>query len=378
MTILTGCGGLPESGPSTDTVLHDTSDGQGPRYEVVDIDPAAIEVLTRHHADGFSARFGDNRVTSEPVIGIGDTVAVTIWEAAAGGLFSSPAISDKVGAGSNSAQIPEQVVGRDGGISVPYAGRIHVAGRTSRDVQAQVEQALAGKAIQPQVLINVTHAVSNSATVGGEVGGGARIPLSIRGDRLLDVIAAAGGVRAPVNETFVELSRDGRTYRVALMRVIAHPEEDIYVHPNDVITLVRDPQKFIAYGATGNNAEIPFDADGITLAEALAKAGGLADYRSDAEGVFLFRYEPEAIASALKPGTPLAQPGRLTPVVYRLNLKDPNSLFMQQRFRIANRDLIYVSNAPSTEVQKFFGIIGGGVGTLGSIGSVVGAAATIK
>jgi polysaccharide export outer membrane protein len=40
------------------------------------------------------------------------------------------------------------------------------------------------------------------------------------------------------------------------------------------------------------------------------------------------------------------------PVVYRINMRDPNSLFVSQAFRMRNRDLVYVSNAPFTEVQK--------------------------
>ena len=188
------------------------------------------------------------------------------------------------------------------------------------------------------------------------------------------MIAAAGGVRAPVNETFVELSRGSTTSRVPLSRIIANPEENIYLHPNDVLTMVRDPQKFIAYGATGQNAEIPFEADGITLAEALAKAGGLNDNRSDPQGVFVFRYEVAPIARSLRPALP-GQPRTLTPIVYRLNLTDANSLFLEQGFRIANRDLIYVSNAPSTDVQKVFNIFAPGLSTAGFVASIgIGAA----
>ncbi len=274
--------------------------------------------------------------------------------------------------------IPEQTVGRDGGITVPYAGRIRVAGKTTRAVQQTIEKALEGKAIQPQVLVNVTRPVSNSVSVGGEVSAGARIPLSVKGDRLLDVISTAGGVRAPVNETFIELSRGSTTSRIPLITVINNPRENIYLHPGDTLTLVRDPQKFIAYGATGANAEIPFDADGVTLAEALAKSGGLQDNRSDPRGVFIFRYEPEVVARQYDPSSPIVQSGRLTPVVYRLDLTDPNSLFLEQRFRIANRDLIYVSNSPSTEVQKVFAIIGGGVATLGAGASIASAGAAFK
>ena len=248
---------------------------------------------------------------------------------------------------------------------MPYAGRVHVAGKTTRAVQKEIEEALQGKAIQPQVLVNVTKPVSDSVSVGGEVAQGSLVPLSVKGDRVLDVVDQAGGVRSPVNETFVELSRGLTTSRMPLVRIVADPRENIYMHPNDVLTLVRDPQTFLAYGAMGQNAEIPFDADGITLAEALSKAGGLLDQRSDPRGVFVFRYELESVARELAPDNPLVQRGRLTPIVYRLNLADPNSLFLEHNFPMANRDLVYVSNSPSTKVQKVFQIIAGGLGTLG-------------
>jgi polysaccharide export outer membrane protein len=375
---LGGCASLPNAGPSAGDVAQQAAVDSVRRYEFVDLDPSVVERVNHGGADSLVAHFGDYRRSTEPVIGVGDIVSVTIWEASAGGLFSAPLISDKMSAGSNSATIPEQVVGRDGAITVPYAGRVHVAGRTTRAVQGDIETALQGKAIQPQVLVNVTRSVSNTVSVGGEVAAGARVPLSVKGDRLLEVIAAAGGVRAPVNETYVELSRGATTSRVPLSRVIANPRENIYLQPNDVVTLVRDPQTFIAYGATGRNAEIPFEADGINLAQALAKAGGLDDNRSDPQGVFIFRYEPASIARALRPDSPLIVPGHLTPIVYRLNLRDADSLFVEQNFRIANRDLIYVSNAPFTEVEKVMGVLNGGLSTASSAATVAGTAATIK
>ena len=50
----------------------------------------------------------------------------------------------------------------------------------------------------------------------------------------------------------------------------------------------------LSLGSTGRNEEINFEAQGITLAQALARAGGLNDARSDARGVFIFRFEPKA------------------------------------------------------------------------------------
>jgi polysaccharide biosynthesis/export protein len=380
---LAGCSTLPDSGPSaSDVAARQIGGDQLQRYMVVDITGSTVEALRRRGFVSFYSQFGDHRVSAESVIGVGDSVTVTIWEAGPGGLFSpsasqTTAVVNAVSTGANSATIPEQVVGRDGGISVPYAGRVHVAGKTTRAVQKAIEQALEGKAIQPQVLVNVTKAVSSSVNVNGEVVAGSRVPLSVKGDRVLDVIAEAGGVHYPVNEDFVELSRGLKTARIPLITIVNNPRENIYLHPDDSLTIVHDPQTFIAYGALGQNAEIPFQADGITLAQALSKAGGLLDSRSDMRGVFIFRYELGSVARQLDPNNPLVERRALTPVVYRLNLSDPNSLFMEQSFRIANRDVVYVSNSPSTEVQKVFGIVSGAFAPIGAGAGIVSAGASV-
>jgi polysaccharide export outer membrane protein len=337
-----------------------------------------IDILNHRSHDSFAAVFSDHRRSPEPLIGIGDAVSVTIWEASAGGLFSAPVLADKLSSGSNSATIPEQIVGRDGAITVPYAGRVEVAGRTSRAVQAVIEQALTGKAIQPQVLVNVVHSVSNTVTVGGEAVGAARVPLSVKGDRLLDVVAAAGGVRVPVNEAYVELARGRTTARVPLTRVISDPRENIYMQANDVLTLVHDPQTFLVFGATGLNAEVPFNSDGITLAQALVKSGGLLDARSDPQGVFIFRYENASTAREVAPNAQIASGGREVPIVYRLDLRNPNSLFVEQKFRMANHDLIYVSNAPLVEIEKVIGVFNSVLTPASQSASVAATAGTLK
>ncbi|CAO4149376.1 Polysaccharide export protein [Methylorubrum thiocyanatum] len=356
---VSGCSILPAAGPTTSAIESGadvaTAEGLFARYEIIDVTPAIVEALRTRPLDSLLVTFGDNRPALEPVIGVGDYVAVQVWEAGSGGLFSGPLVADRFSAGSKSALIPEQVVGPDGGITVPYAGRIKVVGRRTQDVQALIETELAGKAIQPQVLVSVTKPVSQSATVTGEGAMGMRVPLSGRGDRLLDVIAQAGGVRTPVAETFVRLSRGNRTVTVPMSTVVANPRENIFVRPSDTLTLVRDPQTFLSVGALGSTTEVPFSADGLTLSQALARAAGLREAQADPAGVFVFRYEPSAVVRRLRPNSPLLASPQV-PVVYRVNLRDAQGLFLTQSFRMRNRDLVYVSSSPFAELGKVLGV----------------------
>lgn len=365
-----GCSTFPGSGPSAEGIVEQSEAAGKHQYLVIDISSVVLKALEKRIPDSLLLAFGDYRHAADIRIGVGDAVSVTIWEASAGGLFSAPLMSDRFSTGSKSATIPEQIVGRDGSISVPYAGRIRVVGQNADEVQRTIEKALEGKAIQPQAMVNIVRSGSNLVTVSGEVANGARIPLSVNGDRLMDIIAAAGGIRAPVNETFVQLSRSGRTARVSLSRVVKDPRENIYMRPKDVVTLVREPQTFVAYGATGRNAEIPFESDAVTLAEAIARAGGLLDRRADPNGVFVFRHERNKIVSSINEANSSQFPGDTVPVVYRLNLRQPDGFFMAQKFKIFPKDIVYVSNAPFSEAEKAFYALGLIIGNAGGAASI--------
>jgi polysaccharide export outer membrane protein len=351
---LFGCASLPTAGPSANEVVKQQVVRQRRRFDLVDIDRHVVNVLATQPKASFYERFRSYGKPPPAKIGIGDSVAVTIWEAAAGGLFAT---SDPLPGGSQSVGIPVQVVGADGAISVPYAGRIPVAGRLPVEVQHAIEKRLDGKAIEPQAVVTVAKSVSDTATVSGEVVGGAQLPLSPGGERLLDLIAAAGGAKSPVYDTFVRLSRGGVTVTIPMERLVSHPAENIYAWPGDVLTLVRVPRAFTAFGATGRNAEVDFNTEHLSLIEALAKAGGLVDQRSDPEGVFLLRYEPPAIVEALRTGDLKTGPDGSSPIVYRLDMREADAYFLAQRFPVEDKDILYVANAPLDELQKFFTLL---------------------
>ncbi|MEQ1714664.1 MAG: polysaccharide biosynthesis/export family protein [Hyphomicrobium sp.] len=325
-------------------------------FALVDLSEPSLEAVTRWHRPSFSAVFGDYKGPRVQRVGIGDTVQINIWETGTGGLYTTPA-ADRLAPGSRVGSIPEQVVARDGTVNVPYAGRIKVAGKTPAEVEKQIVAGLSGKTSDPQAMVTMTRTVSNAVTVTGDVTQGARVPLSASGDKVLDVIAMAGGIRAPVHEAFITISRDGQSLNVPMQAILANTRENVYVRPGDLVTVYRAPQSFTAFGATGRNAVIGFDAGGLTLEEALGKAGGLIDDRSDPYGVFVLRYEPIDLVRNYPSVPPHLLAGSVVPVAYRLDMRDPTSLFRARRFPMRDKDILYVSHAPITEVEKVFRLV---------------------
>ena len=94
VVLLAGCSSLPSAGPTTDEIIQRSKDVNG-GVELVSITPSVNAVLSRRRADSFIKTFGDYRPSLDPQIGIGDSLSITIWEAAAGGLFSSALVTDR-------------------------------------------------------------------------------------------------------------------------------------------------------------------------------------------------------------------------------------------------------------------------------------------
>jgi polysaccharide biosynthesis/export protein len=287
LSLLTAaCSSMPSAGPMASAVVDRASDPASSvdfDYVLIDVTRPVLNTLAQRPIESLAASFGIGGPPPAVVIGVGDSVNVTIWEAAPGGLFSA-APTQLTTAGSRTATIPEQQVARDGTISVPYAGRIRVVGLRPGDVEELIVRALTGKAIEPQTVVTVTRAISNTVSVEGEVTKGDRIPLTLKGDRVLDVVASAGGLRIPANETWVRLTRGSRTVSVPYNAILARPRENIFVQSGDIVTVVRRPQTFTMFGAAPANAVVPFELDTVTLEEAVAKAGGLIDFRAGSPG----------------------------------------------------------------------------------------------
>ncbi|MBS7544288.1 polysaccharide biosynthesis/export family protein [Ancylobacter oerskovii] len=355
--ILTGCGIVPSAGPNRQQIT-DAARSKDPAtsdFMLVDLNDDVLAKLAHYAPATLQGSFGNRKRPSTYVIGVGDAVTVTIWEGAAGGLFSRPA-TDVLGTGSQSAAIPEQQVSKDGTISVPFAGRVKVAGKTADEVERTIVTNLTGKAIEPQALVVVSKSVNNTATVIGEVNAPGRIMLTPRGERILDVIATAGGNKVPVHEAFVVMSRNGVNAAVPLQTIMGRPSENVYVLPDDTISIIREPQTFTVFGAAQRNAQVAFSTAGISLTEALALVGGPSDLRADPRGVYLMRFETEKVARAIDPDHTAPSQNGYVRVIYQLNMHQADGILLASGFRMRNKDAIYISNAPLSDLNKVLSV----------------------
>ncbi len=354
--LLSACSSLPTIGPSSDEIQKSTTQPGEAAIQIVEVDDAVTrQLLAKRAQSQFADTLGNPQAVPQTV-GAGDVIEVTVWEAPPATLFGGGIVDPRAPASARVTPFPEQTINQDGFINIPFAGQIKAAGMTPLQIETQIAERLKGKANQAQVLVRVVRNTTSNVTVVGEVGSSARVPLTPRGERLLDALAAVGGTKAPINKMTIQVTRGSNVFSMPLEAVIRDPKQNVTLQAGDVVTALFQPLSFTALGSTGKNEEINFEAQGITLAQALARSGGLIDSRSNPQGVFIFRFEPK---DSLKwPRDPVAAtPEGMVPVVYRIDLRNPGSFFVMQSFPMSNKDILYVSNAPAAELQKFLNLI---------------------
>lgn len=323
--------------------------------------PEVIDALARAEPKGLAGSFRDRRPPSEIVFGIGDVVSVTVFEAAAGGLFIPAEAGIRPG---NYVTLPNQIVDNNGNISIPYAGLVKADGRTNVQIQDDIVNRIRNRAIDPQVVVAAEQQRSSFVSVLGEVNLPIRYPAFLSGaqDRITDALTRAGGIKGQGYESWVILERGKHRATIPFENLIMDPGNNIFVQPGDRIYVYREQQQFIALGATGQQGEFKFDAWRISLAEAVAKAGGLLDIQADPASVFLYRREPREVAAQL--GIDISRfEGDTIPIIYKVSFRDPGGYFLATKVQMRNQDVIFAANAPEVEINKFLQFLNLLVGT---------------
>jgi polysaccharide export outer membrane protein len=358
-----GCSIMPSSGPE-DHVIKSEITRSGPDYGLVKLTPTVVDIVKEYGPGALAGSFPDRRPPPGIRFGIGDTVAVSIFEAAAGGLFIPAEAGVRPG---NFVSLPNQNVDLNGFITVPYAGAVKANGRTPVEIQQDIVKAIGNRAIEPQVVVSLVTQNTSLVSVLGEVRLPARLTANAAGERVLDLIARAGGLTGAGWESWVTLERAGKRATVPFGALVYQPANNVWVHPGDSIYVYREPQVFLAFGAVGGaglggQAQIPFDMWKITMAQAMAKAGGLLDSQAEPAGVYVYRREPRELAERL--GIDCSKfAGPLVPVVYNADFRDPAGFFLASKFEMRDKDVLFAANAATVDTAKFLQFVRLVIGT---------------
>lgn len=361
VAILGGCSTLPRDGPSGASVNAGatTASALG-SYALVPLTFEATERMKQVPPQFFGSLAAGSSDQPADVIGEGDTLAISIFDPSGslfGGSLGAGAASGRNTAtmsGGNQA-LPGATVDRSGSVTIPFGGQVRVQGLTSTQAAAAIRRALVGKVANPQVLVSIAGNASNTVNVLGDVRQPGRAALGVNSDRILDVIAAAGGSARTTDDLTISIQREGRTYTAPLSAVTTEFGENVRLQRGDVVNVQYKPRRFSTFGGLNAVAQVDMPAGPVTLTGALSKVGGLNTNTANARRVLIFRFERPEVAQALginQPATP-----RGVPVVYELDFSDAANVFAATNMEVMPEDVIYVPLAGAAEMRKFFEVV---------------------
>ena len=279
------------------------------------------------NADG-TADLGDLKdlvVDSLPAleyrIGPLDMVQVVVWE--------HPELTSPMG----QYQPAGQKVTTDGKLFYPYAGELQAAGLTAQELRAEITKRLSDKILNdPQVDVRVTGYHSRKMFVAGSVQKPGFVAFNENPMTIPDAIGFAGGFSKEADLTGVQLRRGDKVYNInyldafksnlPLERMMVLPDDQIFV---PALSETQKDKKAYVMGEVGRPGIVNILNDKLTLAEALADAGGLQALNATARGIYVIRNTSEKQID-----------------VYQLNAKNAMALAMADRFELNARDIVYV------------------------------------
>lgn len=256
----------------------------------------------------------------------GDILNITVWDHPE---LTIPAGSDR------SPSEAGNWVHSDGTIFYPYVGEIKVAGLKVTEIRDILRKELAKYIASPQVDVTVASFRSKRVYMTGELKQPGTQPITNVPLTLLEAVSNAGGLTDTADWTNVTLTRNGETKRYSLRDLYRQGDtrENILLRPNDIIHVARnDAAKIFVLGEVGKPTSLNIGRSDITLAEALADAGGFAQATADASGIFVLRQAAEGSDKIAD--------------VYQLHARNATALVLADQFTLQARDIVYVTAAP--------------------------------
>ncbi len=332
LLLLSGCGVLSGAGPRMSEV-NSATNAQNPEYpyQLIELSPTNIEHYMRPPEAALL-----NRVArpEEPEVRLmpGDVLKVMISDDSG---IDNTLFAPLAKGGTVFGQVPVDTKGK---ITLPYLGTESVRGATLAETENIIRRGLKGRAIEPQVHVELQGDLSRSVLVAGAVKSPGRFSASQGPLTILDAINLAGG---PVLEPYLTTVtlRTGKAAQSYNYQDLLSGG-NVSVPPNSEIVLERARKRFVAMGAVAKPGLHDFPSATPSLLEVLGSVGGLSERTANPSGVFIFRLVENANSGAQEAE------------VFRLDMREPVSMFLAKKFSVQPDDTVYVTNAAVYEMQK--------------------------
>ena len=362
LAVVSSCG-LPRVGPTKREIFAGSVQREGDAF-VVAVNDRVTRATAVVPALGFSEDFKRAGVLGSDTIRPGDTLGITVWEN-----VDDPLLGSGGPAGAGAAVLSEIQVDGSGFIFIPYAGRIRAAGNSPEAIRQIITRKLEEQTPDPQVEVRRMAGDGSTVSLVGAVGGQGVYPIERPTRTLTTMLARAGGVSIKPEITQITVIRGDKRSKVWLQDLYQDPRLDIALRGGDRILVEEDTRRFTALGATGGQSQVQFESQTLSAVEAIARVGGLSTASADPTGVFVFRNEPAEIANVVLGRKDLQGAQRM---VYVLNLKEPNGMFMARDFVIRDADTLYVTEAPYAQWTKTISLIAGSLTPVASVQTLTG------
>lgn len=238
---------------------------------------------------------------------------------------------------------PGFIVGADGYVSFPFAGRVKVQGLTEIEASELFVKLLARVFKDPQVTVRISSFRSRRAYVEGEVRSpGTQIFTDVP-MTLPEAINRAGGVTAAGDRSFVTLTRNNETTLVNLMQLQesgANPNQILLQNGDSVMVRSRDENKVFVMGEISRPSALLMRNGRLTLNEALGEAGGPNLSTANTGQIYVIRNNAQG-----------------SPVVFHLNASSPVALALADSFLLRSRDVVYIDPVPLVSWNRIISLL---------------------
>ncbi|PPK74643.1 polysaccharide export outer membrane protein [Methylobacter tundripaludum] len=266
-------------------------------------------------------------------IGPHDRLQITVWE--------HPELNDP-GGEKIDPELAGKMVQDDGMLYYPYVGNVQVKGKTANEVRELLSQGLSKYFKKVKLDVRVLSFQSHRAAVVGQVKTPGIQAMTETPLTITEAISRAGGVTEDADTSNVTLARDGKLYKIDVMRLYEKggSEQNLLLKDGDVLNVSdRKDNEVFVMGEVGKQQALQINKGKLTLAQALAKAYGVDFNTSRAEEVYVIR-------------TGELKTGELKPEIFQLDAKSPDALILADQFHLQAHDTVFVSTAGVTQWSR--------------------------